>query len=138
MNPEDQCSVEGMAWTARAAVAKAQVRLMRLDGLAAALTATTTDGAGGFKLNGVRRRRVPGAGVASWWRPRRKTSTVRSWHSSRQSNRKGACDSTKIPTEHGPYEADSHSDARSGAAWAFRVAQLSVGYGRLLQVPGCF
>jgi hypothetical protein len=56
VKPEDQCSVEGVVLNSRtrAAVAKAQVRLMRLDGLAAASTATTTDAAGRFKLAGVR------------------------------------------------------------------------------------
>ncbi len=55
VKPEDQCTVEGIVLSVRtrAAVAKAQVRLMPLGGVAAASTATTTDAAGRFKLNGV-------------------------------------------------------------------------------------
>jgi hypothetical protein len=52
---EDQCNVEGTVLNARtkAPLAKAQVRLIRLDGPAATQNATTTDASGRFKLNGV-------------------------------------------------------------------------------------
>ena len=55
VKPEDQSSVEGTVLNARtkAPLAKAQVRLIRLDGPAATQNATTTDAAGRFKLNGV-------------------------------------------------------------------------------------
>src|SRR5208283_6156803 len=52
---EDQCTVKGIVLNARTGepLARAQVRLVRLDGGGAAPNATTTDASGRFNLNGV-------------------------------------------------------------------------------------
>ena len=55
VKPEDQCSVEGIVLNARtrAPLAKAQVRLLKLDGPAAGPGSAATDASGRFKLSGV-------------------------------------------------------------------------------------